>query len=68
MRSVMRGASIMGQIGITVIVCIFIGVFFGRWLDSVLGTEPWMIIIFIFLGIGASFKAMMDIAKKYGGE
>ena len=60
-----KGLAMLTQIGITVLVCIAIGVFIGRWLDGVFGTAPWLFLVFLLLGIGAAFKAVYDIASKY---
>ena len=54
----------ISQIGITIIVCVAAGIFIGRALDSRLGTSPWMMLIFIFIGVGAAFKSIVDYAKK----
>jgi ATP synthase protein I len=59
-----RALSVLSQIGITIIVCVAIGVFLGRLLDNLLGTEPWLLILFIVLGIAAAFKSIFDFAKK----
>ncbi|NLN53511.1 MAG: hypothetical protein GX150_04315, partial [Firmicutes bacterium] len=32
---------------------IFVGVLLGRFLDSLLGTSPWLLLIFSLLGAGA---------------
>ena len=65
-RGVMlRAITLMSQIAFTVIACVFIGVFLGRFLDGLLGTSPWLLIIFALLGTVSAFKAMIDIAKKF---
>ena len=56
--------SMFSQIGINIIVCVAIGLVLGRFLDNLLGTSPWLLIIFLFLGIAAAFKSLIDIAKK----
>jgi len=59
-----RALSVLSQIGITIIVCVALGIFLGRLLDNLLGTSPWLLIVFIFLGIAAAFKAIFDFANK----
>jgi len=59
-----RALSVLSQIGITIIACIAVGIFLGWYLDSLLGTSPWLLIIFTFLGIAAAFKSIFDFAKK----
>ena len=58
-----RGLSLVSQISITIIACIVIGIFLGRFLDSLFGTEPWLLIVFLFLGIGAAIKYIFDLGK-----
>ena len=59
-----KGLALLTQIGITVIVCIAIGFFAGRFLDGFLNTSPWLLLVFTLLGIGAAFKAVYDLASK----
>ena len=60
-----RGLSLVSQISITIIACIVIGIFLGRFLDSLLGTDPWLLIVFLFLGIGAAIKYIFDLGKNF---
>ena len=52
------------HLGITIVVCIAIGLFAGIYLDRWLGTSPWLLLLFLMLGIGAAFKSIIDFAKK----
>ena len=60
-----KGLSMVSQISITIIACIVIGIFLGRFLDSFFGTEPWLMIVFLFLGIGAAIKYIFDLGKNF---
>ena len=60
-----RGLGLMTQIGISSALCIFFGVFFGRFLDDRLGTSPWLLLLFALIGCVAAFKVMVDLAKKF---
>ena len=53
------------QIGISIIACLAVGIFLGWLLDRWLGTSPWLLMVFTFLGIGAAFKSIFDFAKKF---
>jgi ATP synthase protein I len=35
------------------------GVLFGRWLDGKLGTTPWMMLLFLALGLVAGFRSVL---------
>ena len=64
-REILRAMSIFSQIGIVMIVCVLLGVLIGRYLDSALGTTPWLLLLFSFLGAGAAFKSLFDISKRF---
>ncbi|MCL2676220.1 MAG: AtpZ/AtpI family protein [Firmicutes bacterium] len=59
-----KALSFLSQIGIMMMACVLIGVLMGRFLDSLFGTSPWLVLIFSLLGAAASFKCLMDFAKK----
>ena len=61
--SLLRALSFLSQIGITMAACVFIGVFVGRFLDKLLGTTPWLLLLFALLGTAAAFKALFDLGK-----
>ena len=52
------------QIAITIIACVAVGIFLGWLLDRFLGTSPWLLLVFTFLGIAAAFKSIFEFAKK----
>ena len=60
----MKALSFLSQIGITIIACVAVGILLGRFLDSQLGTAPWLLLVFTLLGIAAAFKSIFEIAKK----
>lgn len=59
-----KGMSMISQIGVMILACVVIGLFAGRFLDNWLGTSPWLTLLFTFLGAGAAFKYMYELAKK----
>lgn len=56
------------SIGLAFPIAIVIGYFFGRWLDGVLGTAPWMMAIFSVFGIAAGFLNAIRTAIRIGRE
>ena len=60
-REFAKALTFLSQIAITMAACVFIGVLLGNFLDRLLGTSPWLLLIFSLLGIGASFKALIDM-------
>lgn len=51
------------HIGVTMAASIIIGVFLGRYLDRLLGTNPWLLLVFSLLGVGAAFRTLFNIPK-----
>ena len=45
-------------VGLQFAVSILVFVYAGQWLDRKLGTAPWMLMLGVFLGAGASFYSM----------
>jgi len=64
-REILRAMGLMSQIGLTVVACIVLGIFIGRFLDNQFGTSPWLLIVFTLLGCASAFKSMIDLAKKF---
>ena len=65
----LRGASTwlnVWIVGIQFPVAIAIGFFFGRWLDTQLGTRPWMMVVFSLFGIAAGFVNLFRITAQVG--
>jgi len=56
------------SLGLAFPIAIVIGYFFGRWLDQVLGTAPWMMAIFSIFGIAAGFVNALRTAIRIGRE
>lgn len=54
----------VSQIGTTIAAAILVGVLFGKFFDSLLGTAPWLLLIFSLLGVGAAIKSLFDISKE----
>jgi F0F1-type ATP synthase assembly protein I len=56
-----EGGTSAGQFaghGLTFVVAILGGLYLGQWLDRKLGTAPWLLIVGVFVGAGASFYSM----------
>lgn len=51
-------------VGIQFPVAIALGYFFGRWLDGLFNTDPWMTMIFALFGIAAGFVNLFRITAQ----
>jgi len=63
-KDLFRSLAMVSSMGISVVMAIGIGVWFGLTLDRWLGTKPWFFYIFLFIGIAAGFKNIYVIAGK----
>lgn len=52
------------SLGLQVAFSIFIGLFFGLWLDSKFSTAPIFLFIFLGFGIAAGFRNILLAVKK----
>jgi len=63
-RSQIRQLGLLGTIPILLVVGPVVGFFIGRWLDEKLGTEPYLLILFLIFGFIASGREIYGIIKK----
>ncbi len=56
--------ALVSQIGIMMVIPIILGVWLGSKIDNKLGTGPLFLIIFMILGVGASFRNIYLIVYK----
>ncbi len=63
-RTVIQMASV-SSIGIALVLAIFGCFFLGRWLDGKLGTDPYLTLLFLLIGIAAGFRNMYVLTKRY---
>lgn len=62
-RRQMRAVGVASAVGIVIVVSVVIGFLFGRWLDRVFGTDPWLMLLFTILGVAAGFIEMYRMVK-----
>jgi ATP synthase protein I len=66
-RAFFRAAQ-FASLGLEMGVAIAVGAGIGYLLDSWLGTKPWLLLVFLLLGIAAGFKAVIDAARKASAQ
>ena len=52
------------QLGLSMAMCVFIGVFLGKKIDNALDTSPVFLLILTFIGAAAAFKVLYDYTIK----
>ena len=51
------------MVGVHLVVATFVGLAIGYVLDGLFGTKPWLLLIFLFLGIGTGFRDLFRMAR-----
>jgi ATP synthase protein I len=54
----------LASVGIEFSISVVIGLLGGRWLDGKLGSEPWLMIVGLLLGVAAGFRGLIRAAKQ----
>jgi F0F1-type ATP synthase assembly protein I len=62
--STYRQIGILTTIPMLMAVGPILGYYVGSFLDKTMGTAPYLMVIFIFLGFGASGKGVYDLIRK----
>jgi ATP synthase protein I len=52
------------SIGLELGLSVVFGILFGRWLDGKLGTTPWLMLVFLALGVVAGFRSVMRAVRR----
>ena len=63
-REMLRAWALILQIGISMMVPVFVGLFLGKWLDGVLGTG-FLTPVMLGIGILAAFRNTYLLLKEY---
>ncbi|MEK7313092.1 MAG: AtpZ/AtpI family protein [Deltaproteobacteria bacterium] len=54
------------SVGFATVISTLLGFWFGLYLDGVFGTAPWLMILFLILGVIAGFRSIYMTIKKSG--
>lgn len=63
-----KALSLVSIIGVDLAVCTTIGVWVGRKVDMYFDTAPWLMIVGLFLGMGAGVLSIIVIIKRFLGD
>lgn len=58
--------SLISQMGLLMAIPIFGCLFLGNYLDHLLGTGPFLLLIFVILGVLSAFRNLYVYGMKYG--
>ena len=56
----------LSTVGLELGFSVLLGLFIGQYLDGVLGTEPWLLLLFLLLGAAAGFRRLYRLLKEVG--
>lgn len=62
-RKQLKLAARFASVGFELATAVVIGYFGGRWVDEKLGTDPWIQIIGLLLGVCAGFWSLFKLAR-----
>jgi len=58
----------LSSLGLMLPSSIAVGLFFGYFLDKWLGTHPWLLIVFLLLGVVSGFLSLLRGLKRLGKD
>lgn len=63
-KSLFRQLLKASTVGINLVISTFVGLAIGYFLDRLLGTKPYLLIVFLLLGIISGFRDLFRMASK----
>ncbi|MDQ0244872.1 F0F1-type ATP synthase assembly protein I [Bacillus fengqiuensis] len=68
-RHPLQAMALMSMILSQLVGSILIGLFFGKWLDAQVGTEPLFLVLGLLIGLGTGVYAMLrSVRQFFSGE
>ena len=68
LRKAFQAFALFGSFGFIMTASILVGFFLGSFLDKKLGTEPWLLIIFLFLAIAGGFIEFFRTFQRFAAR
>lgn len=65
MKEILKAVVLIGQLGFVVILVILITFGLGYYLDKLLGTDPYLKILFLLIGVGAGYWSAARLLKSF---
>ncbi|WP_227874262.1 AtpZ/AtpI family protein [Tumebacillus algifaecis] len=63
-----RAFGLVSAIGIDLAICTVGGTLLGQWLDGLLGTSPWMLLLGILLGLTAGIYGITKLIAVFNSD
>ncbi len=66
--SELYNAASAASIGLEMGLAVVLGWFIGQWLDGKFGTDPYLMLFFVCIGVAAGFKGVLRVARQMKRE
>ncbi|MCL2700037.1 MAG: AtpZ/AtpI family protein [Defluviitaleaceae bacterium] len=66
-NDIMNAFSMLSQIGLVIVITLFLCFFAGRWIDKALGTSPIFLFVFIVYGVLSGYWSIYKLVMRYIG-
>jgi len=63
-RELYKSLGFLSSVGICMVASILIGMIMGYYLDRWLGTEPWLLLVFLGFGIVSGFRNIFILTER----
>jgi ATP synthase protein I len=60
-----RAITLVSLIGVDLAVCVIAGVYLGRYVDNLLATKPWFMMLGLLAGLGIGVYSVYRIVRGY---
>ncbi len=64
-KRLFRTLGVLSTVGLAMALSVGIGALAGHYLDEKLGTEPWLLIVFVGFGVAAAFRNLVIMTRKF---
>ena len=64
LKKAIKTLGFLSTVGISMVLAICLGTVIGYYLDKWLGTEPWLLLVFLGFGVAAAFRNLFIMYKK----
>jgi ATP synthase protein I len=62
---ILRQFGLFGTVGLHLVLGTFTGLAIGYYLDRILGTSPWLTLVFLGFGIAAGFVNLFRVVQRH---
>lgn len=58
----------VSSVGLELGISVIIGLLIGDYLDDLFGTKPWLLLVFLIIGLITGFRSILRILRKHNSE